>query len=91
MSTHEWDLGHARSAAAFIAGLEAELVAAHHKIERLEHAAFVHEALIDALTDERDAAINRCIARVVAEGVPGPGHGVTLHGMSSEWSGEGTA
>ena len=78
MSTHEWDLSHARSAAAFIAGLEAELVAAHHRIERLEAQVLIRDDIIDAVTEERDQAVDRCLAKY--------GRGkVTLHGFSGEW------
>lgn len=88
MSTHEWDQRVADSTRTrgerYINALEAQLLEARERIEVLEREAFVADMLIADIERERDAAINRCVARVLTEGTPGPGHGVTLHGYASE-------
>ena len=78
----EWDARVAEDAqgraGALIHTLEAEINRLRDKVVALELQVLAQDALIDDLTEERDQAVDRCVARY--------GRGkVTLHGFSGEW------
>lgn len=82
MSTHEWDNRVANDATgragALINTLEAEINRLRDRVVALELQVLAQDSVIDAVTAERDQAVDRCLAKY--------GRGkVTLHGFAGEW------
>jgi len=94
-----WDAHVADEATEYIMRLEARVADMQMRLDQAEAKlydervrSFALECANEALQSENVSLGARCdhaialnMARIVEHGTPGPAHGVTLHGMASEW------